>query len=501
VSRAAAVAAVGASLAVAILALATRGSGSGAEDQTAALWLRVFPEQRSQLFQRGAIGLSIETSQLTSEVITAKDRSLVALMRRLGPATLRVGGNSADRAWWTAGAEAKPEWATSSLTPVDLERLRQLLDAAGWRAVLTVNLGHFDPRRAGSEAQAAARILGPRLKAIEIGNEPNAFGTSGKRLRKPTYGVGDYLRELDVYRAHIEASAPGVELAGPDLSFAPSSHVWLPEIAAVDPSPFREFTHHYYSTAYNLPDGRCAPTPLPTARELLVPAVREYEDTVIARLTSAGAIAHRPTVFSETNTTTSCNAAGGPDTSPVFASALWALDWSLRAASAGVSGLNFHGKFGHCSAYSFSPICIPRGSRSQHPLPRPVYSGLLAATYLEGGRFTRVELGGAQAEGGNITAYATRRRNGKLTLAVIDFLPRGRTSIAISASGYAAASTRLLRAPSIHARGGIWFGGKPLGPGGSLRPPATPLKHEDGAFRLPLRAGTAQIVTLKPARR
>jgi len=499
VSRAAA--AAGAILVVAILVMASAGAGSQARDRAPALWIRIFPEQRSHLFQHGALGLSIETSQLADEVIVATDRSLVTLMRRLGPSTLRVGGNSSDYAWWTAAAEAKPEWATSTLTPIYLEHLRQLLDAADWRAVLTVNLGHFDPRRAASEAQAAARILGPRLRAIEIGNEPNSFGTSLKKLRERAYGVAEYLHELDVYRTNIEDAAPWVEFAGPDLSYAPSSHTWLPEIAAVSPSPFREFTHHYYPTAYNLPEGHCPSTPLPTARELLTPTVRERENAVIASLTEAGAIAHRPTVISETNTTSSCNAAGGPDTSPVFASALWALDWSLRAASAGVSGLNFHGKFGPCSAYSFSPICIPPSSGSSHPLPRPEYSGLLAATYLEGGRFVRVELGGARAAGGDITAYATRHRSGKLTLAVIDFLPRGKASLAIAAPGYSKASTRLLRAPSVHAKGRIRFGGKPLGDGGSLRPSATPLKRKAGSFRLPLLPGSAQIVTLKPARR
>lgn len=499
-SRTAAAAAAGAVLAAAIISMAIAGPGSRGDDNAAALWLRIYPEQQSHRFRRGAIGLSMEAAQLPSEVIAAGDRSLVTLMRRLGPATLRVGGNSADRAWWTTAAEPKPDWATSSLTPVDLEHLRQLLDAAGWQAVFTVNLGHFDPRRAASEAQAAARILGPRLRAIEIGNEPNAFGSSSKRLRQPGYGVADYLRELDAYRASIEAAAPGVEFAGPDLSFAPSSHTWLPEIAAVSPSPFRELTHHYYSTSYNLPDRHCAPTPLPTARELLVPAVRENEDRVITRLTDAGAIAHRPTVISETNTTSSCNAAGGPDTSPVFASALWALDWSLRAASAGVSSLDFHGKFGRCSVYSFSPICIPRGTRSQHPLPRAIYSGLLAATYLEGGRFVKVELGGTQSAGGDITAYATQRHNGELNLAVVDFLPRGRTSIAIAAPGYAEASTRLLRAPSIHAKSGIRFGGKAVGAEAGLHPAARPLQRKGGSLRLLLRAGTAQIVTLEPSR-
>jgi hypothetical protein len=486
-------------LAIAGLAVALGESGSHAAPSGQALWVRISPDRQSHTFRRGAIGLSIEASQLSSEVIGSQERSLVALLQRLGPATLRVGGNSADRAWWTAGSEAKPDWATSTVTPANLERLRALLDAAGWQAVLTVNLGHFEPRRAASEAQAAARILGPRLRAIEIGNEPNGFGSPVKKLRPPTYGVDDYLRELNSYRTSIAAAVPGVSFAGPDLSFAPSSHTWLPAIAAMGVSPFGEFTHHYYPTAYNLPDGHCKSTPYPTARDLLAPSVRESEDVLIGRLTAAGKDAHIPAVVSETNTTASCNTAGGPDTSPVFASALWALDWTLRATSAGVSSLNFHGKFGPCSTYSFSPICIPRGSQLENPVPRPVYSGLLAATYLEGGRFVRVSIGGERAAGGEVTAYATRHRDGRVTLAVVDFLPRGRTSTAIFARGFASASTRLLRAPSIHAKNRIRFGGRAIGAAEAARPPAAPLQRRGGSFRLAVPAGSAQIVTLRPA--
>jgi hypothetical protein len=61
---------------------------------------------------------------------------------------------------------------------------------------------------------------------------------------------------------------------------------------------------------------------------------------------AVGQHAHRPTCINETNTTASCDASGAPDTGPVFASALWSLDWILRTASAGVTGLNFHGSFG-----------------------------------------------------------------------------------------------------------------------------------------------------------
>ncbi len=484
-------------LIIAMLML-VEGSGKGSQapkHRDPGLSVRVNPSQQSYYFRRGAVGLSIETSQLSSHILSPRVHSLVALMRQLGPATLRIGGNSADRSWWTSDGESRPDWATSTVTPADLGRLRRLLDAANWQTIFTVNLGHFEPQRAASEARAAAAILGPRLHSIEIGNEPNAFGTSVEKLRPPSYSVTDYLRELGVYQASIRKAAPNVKLSGPDLSSAPSSHIWLPQIASQQPSPFDEITHHYYPTAYNLPEGPCQRTPNPTAQELLTPKVREYENTFLERVTSAGAIAHRPTRISETNTTSSCNTAGGPDTSPVFASALWALDWTLRAASVGVSGINFHGNITHCYPYSFSPICASRGERSSHLIARPEYYGLLAARELEGGRLMSVTFGGPGAATGEITGYATKRSDGTLTVVIDNFIPRGATRVAIEAPGYAVASSRMLSAPSIHATRRVTFGHAVVR-AGSLHSQSTPLRKKGGTFQLISPSDSAQIITL-----
>lgn len=473
---------------------------SAAQPKGVGLRVRIDTGRSLPFFHRGAVGLSIEASQLSSEVLGPQQGPLVELMRRLGPATLRIGGNSADLSWWTATGEPMPPWATNTITPQDLERLRQLLDAVGWQAVLTLNLGHFDPGRAASEAAAAVEILGPRLQAIEIGNEPNGFGNAVKHLRKRSYGVDDYLRELTIYRSYIDAKAPGLRLAGPDLSFAPSSHVWLPQIASHLPSLFAEITHHWYPTAYNLPDNRCRPTPTPSARDLLVPSVRERENAILSQLMLAGELANRPTALSETNTTASCNAAGGPDTSPVFASALWALDWSLRATEAGVGSLNFHGNPTRCAPAGFSPICTPIGKVAGPTIARPEYYGLIAATALEGGRFVPVGLKGRATTKRDVTAYATKRTNGTVTLAIIDFLPRGRTPVTIASPPHMTASTRVLSAPSIHARHGVRFGGASFGVNEGTQPKEIRLRWRNGGFRLVCRAGSAQIVTLKPGR-
>jgi hypothetical protein len=489
-------------LAVAVLLL-TQGDGEGSsytrDRARPALVVRVDPAQRSYRFRPGAVGLSLETRQLSSEVLSWREHPLVALMRRLGPATLRIGGNSTDRSWWTSGEKPKPDWATNTVTPADLRRLRGLLDAVNWQAILTVNLGHFEPQRAASEARSAAAILGTRLRAIEVGNEPNAFGTSVERLRPPSYSVEDYLRELSAYQTQILTKAPAVRFSGPDLTFSPSSHTWLPRIAEVRPPPFDEITHHYYPTAYNLPEGPCKRTPNPLARELLAPETREYENILLSRVATAGALAHRPTRVSETNTTSSCNAGGGPNTSPVFASALWALDWTLRAASSGVSEINFHGRFAGCLSNSFSPICAPRGGPSPHPVARPEYYGLLAARELEGGRFVSVKLQGPKAARGELTAYATERADDTLTMAIDNFSPRGATPVAITAPGYTSGSARRLDAPSIHAKRRVTFGHVTIGGGGPDRPRSTPLRREGDTFYLRSPASSAQIVTLTPA--
>ena len=486
--------------------LLSQSDGEGSPHARAGLkpgvLVRVDPTQRSYRFRPGAVGLSIETLQISSGAVSPHDQSLVALMRRLGPATLRIGGNSADRSWWAGDGKAKPIWATNTVTPDDLSRLRGLLDATNWQAILTVNLGHFEPQRAADEARSATAILGPRLRAVEVGNEPNAYGTSVEKLRPPSYNVDDYLRELSAYQTQILEQAPSVRFAGPDLSFSPSSHTWLPRIAEVSPSPFSEITHHYYPTSYNLPRGPCKRTPNPSAQDLLGPAAREYENTLLGRVAAAGALAHRPTRISETNTTSSCNTGGGPNTSPVFASALWALDWTLRAASSGVSGINFHGRLSGCLPTSFSPICAPRGQPSPQPVPvaRPEYYGLLAARELEGGRFVPVTLQGPVASRGDLTAYATERADGTLKVAIDDLSPHtGASLVAIAAPGYASGSMSRLAAPSIHATRRVTYGHATIGAGGADRPGSTPLRHEDGAFYLRSPAGSAQILTLTPA--
>jgi hypothetical protein len=453
--------------------------------------LTIEPQYPGRTFAPGAVGLSIEADELATRDLSATHSSLVTLMRLLGPGVLRLGGNSLDYSWWTSSGEPSPAWAKTVLGPQDLTALSELLAATGWRAILGVELSRFDPTRAANEAQAAKQVLGSRLLGIELGNEPNAYANG--YLRPRSYGASNYLEDVSAYTAAIRRAVPNVRLYGPDLS---SHATWLPAIASAKNAPFAELTQHYYPTAYSVTEGTCKGTTVPTAAELLSPQVRERENAMLKALVQAGQRAHRKTRISETNTTGSCDRSGGPATSPVFASALWSLDWALRAAKSGVAALNFHGYFGRCEPNVSSPICAPGDAAEAHGQvgARPEFFGLLAARQLEGGRFVPVRIRGLTPAAA-ITAYATRRSNGTVTLAIDDLEATVPTLLHLRLSGYRQASSESLVAPSLAATGDVSFGRASLSAVETPRLTATAVPKSGSGFNVLLAPASAIVVT------
>ena len=295
----------------------------------------------------------------------------------------------------------------------------------------------------------------------------------------------------------MQTLVPGIQLYGPDLGTLPPP-LWLSAIASDENKPFIAITQHYYPTTYSFPSGACKGTPVPAISELLSPEVRERENAAIHAIVAAGEVAQRETRISETNATSSCDASGGPATSPVFGSALWSLDWVLRAASAGISGLNFQGYFGQCAPHGASPVCAPSNvaeSRGQ-VMARPEYYGLVAARQLEGGRFLPVDVTGLGTSS-DLTAYATMHPHAVVTLAVDDFATEGPTSLRLEAPGYDKATGESLRAPSVSATGNVTFGEVSFSYGRMKHPMETAITGKKGVFRLKLAPSSAIVIRLR----
>ncbi len=457
----------------------------------AAATLSVEAGRPQATFAHGAVGLSLEAHELDSGRITSSHSRLVRLMRLLGPSVLRIGGGSVDLAWWTSSGEAAPQWAKSTITPADLSNLHGLLKATGWRVLLGVNLGHFEPARAADEARYAHRILGSELAGIEIGNEPNDYGHNPPGLRPPTYSLGEYLHEADIYSQALAAAVPGVAIAGPALTKA---NAWLVEMGA-NAHIFTTLTQHYY------PIKACGPVALPpdlkpTASELLSPAVRAEESQLLQVLASAGARVGRSTRIGETN---SVACPGDTDASPAFAGALWAFDWSLRAVSSGAEGVNFHGDLGICRVYTESPICASsfKAARAGELLATPEYYGLLAARQLEDGRFLPARLT-SRSSLPEMTTWATVNTQGTIKIALENFASTGPAQpVSVSTSGYAA-SEQMLSASSIEAGSRIALDGASVTASGRWRPRRARALHAPHSARVLVSSASIVILTLRP---
>jgi hypothetical protein len=457
----------------------------------ATVTLRLETSRPGNAFDLGAVGLSMDANELGARRLSARRRGLVRLMRLLGPSLLRIGGDAVDLSWWTATGEPPPAWATNTATPADLHALGALLHATGWRVLLGLDLGHFEPSRAADEARVAQQILGGELAGVEIGNEPDVYNhRRGKVvLRPPAYDVGEYLREAQAYRQALASAAPDVAVYGPALS----TTAWLPQLGA-EAALFTEITQHYY------PAGECSGGPpaasQPTAAELLSPQARQQEYETLATLARVGALAGRPTRIGETGTGT-CR--GNSPASPVFASALWALDWALRAVDSGTEGLNFHGHLGLCGADNQSPICGPTAAAAKalEVVPQPELYGLLAARQLEGGRFVQTGLSASESPP-DLTTWATLAPDGTIKLAIDDLAVGGTAqAVSIPINGYTATVERLT-GPSIEARSGIALGGAAVSSAGRWRPKSARLARKNHSFLVLVQPASAVIVTLHP---
>jgi hypothetical protein len=458
--------------------------------------LRVDMGRPGSEFEVGAVGLSTDAVELSVGRLDAGHPSLIRLMRLLGPSVLRIGGGSVDFSWWTSSGEPPPSWATNTITPTDLSALRGLLTATGWRVLLGVDLGHFEPARVADEARYAREILGADLLGIEIGNEPNGYreakGTGKVDLRTPTYGVDEYLREAKAYRQELSAAAPGVAIYGPALN----GIAWLAQMG-VAARMFTELTLHYYPTSA-CPDAPPSELP-PTVEGLLSPTVRQQEDKTLKALAQADSAAGRPTRIDETNDISYCseNTPG----SPSFASALWALDWALRAGSAGIKGVNFHGAFGGCAnnAQSQNPICAPgrEAVKVGGFTAQSEYYGLLAARQLEGGRFVPTSMI-APDPLPNITTWATLTPGGTVRIAIDNLTTAGlEQPVSILVSGYTG-TEELLAGPSAAAGSGVTLGGAQVTSKGRWRPRPVRLSHVGHSIRVVVSPASAVIVTLRP---
>lgn len=337
------------------------------------------------------VGLSYESAQLANpEFFSTKNKELVRLFRELTPnGNLRLGGGSSEYATYSDEPAAGPmpfevfgpdtsktvKKGTVTSAPA-LKNLRGFLDAVNWSCLYGLNLGQGTAEAAAHEAAAVQRILGPRLLAFQIGNEPDSFR---KRFRAASYGPADFIAEWERFHSAIVKVTPQARFAGPDISNKLPYLTAFAEIAPKYPDVVL-LTSHYYAMGP-------ASSPEATLDNLLSPdpkltTLKRRDLHVIAE---AQATAHLPYRMSEGN---SCWDGGKAGVSDTFASALWCADYMLQCAARGWAGVNLHGGG---NGY-YTPIA---GAPSMGFTRRPEYFGIKFAQRFVGTTVLGVTLTGA----------------------------------------------------------------------------------------------------------
>jgi hypothetical protein len=174
-----------------------------------------------------------------------------------------------------------------------------------------------------------------------------------------------------------------------------------------------------------------------------------------------------------------CYRGGKPGVSDVFASALWAADYSLLLASNNYSGVNLHGGTGKSVANSvggFLPgdvLLKDKGDSPEqiatHPHPfyspiatfdsgylmEPVAYGLQFAGALRGGSFLEGDFTSQiQATGVNATAYAAMLPGGHASIIILnkDAVQDIELSLDFGTNKTGALETATLNGPSLDSR-------------------------------------------------
>lgn len=390
------------------------------------------------------IGLSYEAAQLANpSFFSTSNPSLIELVRSLAPAgNLRIGGGTSE---FTSYSDQPPQSIPfevfgpdtsktvkqgTTTTQRALEELRGFLDAIQWSCLYGLNLGQGTVENAVREAAAVQRILGPRLLAFQIGNEPDSFRN---RYRPASYGPAEFITEWTRFHDAIRAAVPEARFAGPDISNKLSYLTAFAEIAPRYPDIVL-LTSHYYAMG---PAG----DPVTTIDNLLAPepkktTLKQRDLHIIAEAQTTAGLPYR---MSEGN---SCWNGGQPGVSDTFASALWCASYLMECMARGWAGANMHGGG---NGY-YTPIA---GSPSAGFVRRPEFYGMQFAAAFRGTHVQRVEA----AELDPRVAMYVATSASKQELVVVN-KSATTTQLALPAKCKVQAIERL-EAPSIRARDGV----------------------------------------------
>jgi hypothetical protein len=447
-ARAAALAAL--ALVVASIVAAVFGPGPGGPARVA-----VDTGAPGRAVPSSFLGLSLEWSSVAPFGGPGR-AGIVRLLRRLeaargAPLALRIGGASGDETWWDpSGRRPRPPTIRHAAGPATLDAIAALSEGLRAPVTLALDLQLNDPGNALALARAAERRLGPRLDALEVGNEPDLYTRARpfgpvevRRLRKRVrYTPADYVRDAGRY---LDALSAG--LAGPRRprlvvgGFAGSAafNASLPALIGAHRAQVGGVAAHRYGLA------ACAlhPDAADLRGRLLDVGTAHARLEGLAPLLRLAHARRLPLRIAELN---SAPCGGAPGVSDTFAAALWLTDALFELVRLGADGADIHTFDG--------AVYAPFARRGSAVTPRAPFYGMLAFARAapRGSRLVPVRV----ADAGPVRAWATVARDGTVRIALIAAARAKRLRVRVAVGDRRTCATAAVTsAPSVAARDGI----------------------------------------------
>lgn len=440
------------------------------------------------------MGLGYEISSVAIPgLLSAKNTPYVQLVRNLGRnqfmdrrGVIRIGGNTSDFATYAASGTPVSSPKGSVVTEANLIELRAFLDELRWGLIWGLNLGGDHLDNAVEEARAVEHILGDRLIALEIGNEPDLFGRAGHR--PADYNYDAWLKDYRRYKAAIRAVLPKARFAGPDLAGAAD---WMSRFAKDEGTDIALLTAHHYIT------GQANPA---ATMETMLAEEKKYQGALASFADTMKA--HQ--IDWRMCETASFSGGGKDGVSNTFAAALWVLDYLFVLASYGCAGVNMETGVNHLGKISYyTPIS---DDLNGHYGAAPEYYGLLAFAQLPMGGMSPVAVG---ANGINLTAWSVVDiSKGERALAIINKDTTQGADVSITGIDMVGPNVkpnvrmtrgRVLRltGPALNAKDGVKLGGVSVAADGSWSGAQyEPVKVASGSASLHVPAASAALVWL-----
>jgi hypothetical protein len=477
-------------------AQSTRGGARAVPSQQQPLLVQVRLTGTSTRIPPSFLGLGVEVSELESY---ARARGVfgraVSLLRpgseRSMP--LRVGGYSADEAYW----DTSPRSAPSGVFEVGHNWVRQLAGLARraqLRVSLAVNLAVHSPSMAAGFARAVSRALAPgRLAGVAVGDEPDLYGREpwfdSERVASTlsstphgwtaSYSPRSYRRDYVAYAHALAAAVPGISFSGPEAAGLGSS--WLHALAGLGRLGPTALTVHRYPLS-------CRPPNSPIYPQISTLLAESSSTGLAQRLRPAIAFAHQAGMSLVVSEINSASCAGPPGVTNSFATALWAPDVLFELIRAGVNGVYWHVRANRLN----SPFQLQ--ASAIEPAPELYGLALFAQMLKPRARLVTPEVTTA-APGAEVKVWAVRSRGGTSVL-VINEGPQPASAALNLGRGLGAARVERLLAPSVTSTTGVTLAGRSIGADARWHGPQqfATARPQDGTYQLSVPGYSAALL-------